>query len=87
MCQVKNELLPFASYTNLNHFLVQDFLLPKLESAVRKAGLEEDSDRIGMAAIYRAKLLDWACAMELPSCLEYAQELFTQWQSDPNMSP
>ncbi|XP_021952753.1 aminopeptidase N [Folsomia candida] len=63
------------------------YLLPRLEQALLKVGIPDSPDHIGIAAIYRAKLLDWACSMQLPQCYNFAQQLFTEWAANPAINP
>jgi len=37
----------------------------------------------GALVILRSKLLDWACALELPACRTHAQEIFEAWSVQP----
>jgi len=41
----------------------------------------------GAKVIFRATLLDWACAMEYTECATYASELYEDWLTDPITNP
>ncbi|XP_035702166.1 aminopeptidase N isoform X2 [Folsomia candida] len=54
------------------------YFLPKIDRALRRIGLENE-ELVGADEIFRMKLIDWACSLKHPACLEYAQELYFMW--------
>ncbi|CAG7734084.1 unnamed protein product, partial [Allacma fusca] len=58
----------------------KNYMLPKIENALKLIGLEQAAGAKGTDVILRGILLDRACALEHTGCLNYASSLFKSWK-------
>ncbi|CAG7826878.1 unnamed protein product, partial [Allacma fusca] len=58
----------------------KNYMLPKVENALKLIGLEQEAGDNGTDVIVRGILLNWACALEHTGCLNYASTLFRSWK-------
>lgn len=58
-------------------------MLPRIEKAIEATGGYDavDLSTKGMPVIRHAQLLDWACSLESPKCLEHAVNQVKSWKS------
>ncbi|CAG7837085.1 unnamed protein product, partial [Allacma fusca] len=59
---------------------LKNYMLPKVENALKLIGFEQAAGANGTDVIVRGILLDWACALEHTDCLNYASTLFKSWK-------
>ncbi|CAG7721214.1 unnamed protein product, partial [Allacma fusca] len=48
---------------------LKNYMLPKVENALKLIGFEQSAGANGTDVIVRGILLDWACALEHTDCL------------------
>ncbi|CAL8123917.1 unnamed protein product [Orchesella dallaii] len=65
----------------------KNYFLPRLEEALGLIEVRQPEGQIGINVTLRAQLLNLACQLEMPACLEYASELMTLWQANPGNNP
>ncbi len=66
---------------------MQDYLLPRLEGALMKIGVEQKAEDRGAIVSTRSRLLNWACKLGSKLCLDYANDLFHKWMLNPEINP
>lgn len=79
--------LHFEVMNDISYLNVQNYLLPRLEGALLKIGVEQLPDDRGVIVNTRAKLLSWACRLGSRLCFDYANELFHKWMLNPDVNP
>jgi aminopeptidase N len=63
------------------------YILPKINAAIERLGFNQPSNEKGVNVLLRLQLLDWACALDLESCLEHSSQLLDQWMADVDTNP
>lgn len=61
----------------------QNYLSPRIVAALMRLGRpQSEGELVGAVGILRAKLIDWTCALGAPECVNFAIELYEEWQAD-----
>ncbi|ODM88677.1 Endoplasmic reticulum aminopeptidase 2 [Orchesella cincta] len=65
----------------------KNYFLPRLEGALTIIGVRQLEGQRGINVTLRAQLLDMACQLDMPACVEYANELMSHLEADPQVNP
>ncbi|ODM86667.1 Glutamyl aminopeptidase, partial [Orchesella cincta] len=65
----------------------KNYFLPRLEGALTIIGVRQLEGQRGINVTLRAQLLKMACQLGMPACVEYANELMSHLEADPQVNP
>ncbi|CAL8126430.1 unnamed protein product [Orchesella dallaii] len=65
---------------------MQAYWYPRVEAVITSIGIQQGKTEAGLSVLFRTELLNFACMLDMDFCIQYAQELFSEWLADPSQN-